>query len=138
MSIKFSMDEGAFPIARAHAADAGFDIRSREKRLVRAKSSEVFHPGVHVEIPQGGGGQIISKSGLNVNHDITSTGLIDSGYSGEIVVKLYNNGNDDYQVNVGDKISQLVIFPCVMDAAEQVEDIRGGERGSNGFGSTGK
>ena len=138
MSIRYLLDDGAYPIVRAHSTDAGFDIRSREAKLVRAGASAIFHPGVHVEIPHGCCGLIVSKSGLNVNHDITSTGLIDTSYTGEIVVKLYNNGGEDYMVNVGDKISQLVILPCVMEACEQVESIQGGERGNNGFGSTGR
>ena len=75
---------------------------------------------------------------MNVKHGITSTGLIDQGYTGEITVKLYNNGNRDYKVERGDKISQLVIIPVLYESVELVDDLDESERGANGFGSTGK
>lgn len=81
----------------------------------------------------------MSKSGLNTHHDITSTGLIDEGYAGEIVVKLYNHGGYDYLVKAGDKITQLVILPCVYASVQIVDDLeQNSERGSNGFGSSGR
>lgn len=94
--------------------------------------------GVHVQLPHGTAGLIVSKSGLNVKHNITSTGLIDVGYTGTIAVKLYNHGYDAYRVKAGDKISQLVILrmmPVSLQIADELEDA---ERGSNGFGSTGR
>lgn len=81
---------------------------------------------------------IKSKSGLNVKHGITSEGVIDSGYTGSIVVKLYNNSGRDYKVNAGDKISQLVILPIFAPELELVESLEETERGAGGFGSTGK
>lgn len=135
----FKLDEGAYKPERAHAQDAGIDIKSRETMRVRAHGSAVFHTGVHVQLPEGTAGLLVSKSGLHVRHDITSTGLIDSGYSGEITVKLINSGEEDYLVQKGDKISQLVIFPIWIDPIIEVADeIKGGERGENGFGSSGR
>ena len=81
---------------------------------------------------------IWSKSGLNVNHGILSTGMVDAGYEGSIRVKLYNHGHEAYTVNRGDKISQLVISPCMIDEINIVDEITGGDRGANGFGSTGR
>lgn len=82
-------------------------------------------------------GLFVSKSGLMMNHDITSTGLVDEGYDGEVLVKLFNHGDEDFTVRRGDKIGQLVIMPVVYEPVEIVNSIKGGERGSNGFGSTG-
>lgn len=79
-----------------------------------------------------------SKSGLNVRHGITSEGVIDEGYTGSIVVKLYNYTFDDYHVNIGDKISQLVVIPVLTPDLEFVDELDGGERGNNGFGSSGR
>lgn len=79
-----------------------------------------------------------SKSGLNVKHGITSEGVIDSGYTGSIVVKLYNNDGYDYTVNEGEKISQIVLLPIYTPELEQVESLGETERGGNGFGSSGK
>ena len=101
-------------------------------------SSAGIDTGVHIEIPEGYVGMLKSKSGLNVKHDITSEGVIDSGYTGSICVKLYNHGQNAYEVNKGDKISQLVIMPIFTPALEIVSHLDSTERGDGGFGSTGK
>ena len=133
-----SLDPGAFPPTCAHATDAGLDIKSPVKALVRAHDSLVIRTGVHVELPLETAGLLVSKSGLMTNHDITNTGLIDEGYNGEIVVKLFNHGNEDYEIRVGDKISQLVVIPVLYPTVEIVPYlVNGGPRGSQGFGSTG-
>ena len=137
--MKVKLDKGAYEPVRAHLTDAGLDIRSRESAVIRAGSSRVFHTGVHVEIPSWHCGLLVSKSGLNTNHDITSTGLIDEGYDGEIVVKLYNHGKEDYYVHAGDKITQFVLLNCEYPYVEYVTEFdKKGERGSNGFGSSGR
>lgn len=137
--MKVKLDDGAFLPERAHGTDAGMDIRSRCDRLIKAHTSSVFHTGVHVQLPHGTAGLLVSKSGLNVKHGITSTGLIDEGYTGEIAVKLYNNSDADYVVRHGDKISQLVIFPVMYADVKQVQELEGNtERGENGFGSSGR
>ena len=79
-----------------------------------------------------------SKSGLNIKHDLTGEGVIDSGYTGSIVVKLYNDSDTDYEVQSGDKISQLVILPIAMPDLELVDSFEQTERGDNGFGSSGR
>ena len=133
-----ALEPGAFPPTRAHATDAGLDIKSPVKALVRAHDSLVIRTGVHVELPLNTAGLIVSKSGLMTNHDITSTGLIDEGYDGEIVVKLFNHGDEDYQIRAGDKISQLVVIPVLYPEVVIVPHLAiGGPRGSHGFGSTG-
>lgn len=137
--MQVKLDEGTFEPERAHSTDAGLDIRSRECKVIRGNSSEIFHTGVHVILPSNTCGLLVSKSGLNAKHNITSTGLIDEGYTGEIVVKLYNHSNDDYYVNIGDKITQLVILPVMYSKINIVTEIDcSTERGNNGFGSTGK
>lgn len=137
--MKVKLDKGAYEPVRAHLTDAGLDIRSRESCIVRAGQSRVFHTGVHVELPTWHCGLLVSKSGLNTRNDITSTGLIDEGYDGEIVVKLYNHGQEDYFVHAGDKISQLVVLPCEYPYVEIVSEFEGkSERGSKGFGSSGR
>lgn len=136
--MKIKLDNGAIMPTRAHSTDAGLDIYARETQIVPAKESAIFDTGVHIELPNGTAGMLISKSGLNVKHGITSEGLIDVGYTGSIVVKLYNNSGYDYTVNKGDKISQLVIMPILTPQLELVDDLNETERGTGGFGSTGK
>lgn len=136
--MKVMLDAGATMPTRAHSTDAGLDIYARETAIIPAKDSVVFDTGVHIELPQNTVGFLKSKSGLNVNHGLTSEGVIDVGYTGSIKVKLYNNSGYDYKVNAGDKISQLVILPMISLGLELVDSLEDTERGSNGFGSTGK
>ena len=75
---------------------------------------------------------------MNVKYGITSTGLIDEGYTGEIVVKLFNNSDEDYMVQNGDKISQLVIIPIRRPPIEIVDELGETDRGHHGFGSSGR
>lgn len=135
--MKIKLDEGAYPLERAHPTDAGLDIRTPIEVLVRPENSVTIRTGVHVQLPPGTCGLIVSKSGLNVMDNITSTGLIDEGYTGEIVVKLYNHGTGFKILSRGDKISQLVVIPVVYEDIEIVDEITGGPRGDSGFGSTG-
>lgn len=137
--MKVILEDGAFMPERAHYDDAGLDIRAIKCGIVKAGQSAIFHTGVHVELPLGTFGDMRSKSGLMFKHDITSDGTIDEGYQGEIMVKLFNHGSEDYNVQRGDKITQLVISPVVRVELERVgifdEET---ERSSDGFGSTGR
>lgn len=123
---------------RAHPTDAGLDIRAMHNAVIPPHWSERILTGVHVELPPGTAGMLVSKSGLNVNHDITTTGLIDEGYDGAIIVKMHNHGRKPFVVHAGDKITQLVVVPVLYEGVEIVDKIDGGERGENGFGSSGK
>lgn len=136
--MEITLDNGAYMPSRGHSADAGLDLRTPEAVTVPAYGSAIVDTGVHVALPRGCAGLLVSKSGLNVRHDITSTGLIDEGYTGSIVVKLYNHGGGDYQFAAGDKITQLIVIQVIRDSLEQVSTFNATERGDNGFGSTGR
>jgi dUTP pyrophosphatase len=132
------LDNNAYMPARAHKTDAGLDLRTPVAVTVPAYGSAIVNTGVHVALPHGCAGLLVSKSGLNVKHGITSTGLIDEEYTGSIVVKLYNHGCEDYEFKAGDKITQLVVIQVVCEPMEQVSAFISTERGDNGFGSTGR
>ena len=136
--MKVMIDEDAYIPTRAHDTDAGLDLRSPETVYLPAHSSRIIDTGVHVELPRGTAGLLVSKSGLNVKNGITSTGLIDEGYTGSIAVKLYNHSTVPYKIIRGDKISQLVIVPVLYEDVEIVGELSETERGVRGFGSTGK
>ena len=136
--MKIMLDDIAHIPSRSHETDAGLDLRTPEAVTIPTHGSVAVDTGVHVELPHGCAGLLVSKSGLNVKHDITSTGLIDEGYTGSIVVKLYNHGDRDYHFYPGDKITQLVVIPVRYEPVELVEDFDESERGDNGFGSTGR
>ena len=136
--MRIVLENGAEMPEKAHKTDAGYDLFAREMNYVPARGSAVFDTGVHVEIPVGYVGFLKSKRGLNVNRGITSEGVIDAGYTGSIIVKLYNHTDEAYMVHRGDKISQLVILPILSDQLEAVDSLNETERGNNGFGSTGR
>ena len=151
--MKIMLDEGAIMPTRAHETDAGLDLYARKSFVVgrcetcnivltgfNASSvvgSAIHDTGVHVEIPKGYVGFLKSKSGLNVNQGIQSAGVIDSGYTGSICVKLYNHGFEAVRIRKGQKISQLVLLPIVTPEIELVDKLEETERGDGGFGSTG-
>lgn len=139
--MKVFLDNKSFAPERAHNTDAGYDLRSTEYGIIYGNSNRTFDTGVHIQLPPGTCGILVSKSGLNVNHNITSTGLIDEGYTGSIRVKLYNHGDEPFVVNEGDKISQLIIVPVKYEPVDIVYDLAElgeSDRGINGFGSTGR
>lgn len=138
MKVKIMLDEFAIMPTRAHDTDAGLDLYSPGLYIVPAGGSAIIDTGVHVQLPPNTAGMLKSKSGLNVKHDITSEGVIDVGYTGSIVVKLYNHGTTTYAVRKGDKISQLVIVPAVIPPIKVVDSMEETERGTGGFGSTGR
>jgi dUTP pyrophosphatase len=136
--MKIMLDAGARMPERAHPQDAGLDLFSREEQIILPGESAVFDTGVHIELPPGTFGQLLSKSGLNVYYNVVSCGgTIDEGYTGSIKVKLYNLGQKPYMIRKGQKICQLVIIPCLKPDLEIVDSLNETERGDNGFGSSG-
>jgi dUTP pyrophosphatase len=136
--MKIMLDEGAKMPTRAHPWDAGLDLYAVEDGYVKCNSHRTFNTGTHIQIPEGYYGEIRSRSGIMVNHGITTDGTIDAHYTGPIKVCLFNHGGSKYEVKKGDKIAQLVILPCVMPHLELVNSLEDTDRGDNGFGSTGK
>jgi dUTP pyrophosphatase len=136
--LRVKLDQGAYLPQRAHDTDAGLDLRTPVDAYVRAGGSTVIDTGVHIQLPPGTVGMLKSKSGLNVKDGIVSEGVIDEGYTGTILVKLYNHGTEAKQFSRGDKITQLVVLPVLYVRVEQAEEIQGGPRGGNGYGSTGR
>jgi len=136
--LKVILDSEAYIPERAHKDDAGMDLRSPVTVFVPKKGAAIIDTGVHVEIPEGYVGMLKSKSGLNVKKSLISEGVIDAGYTGSIVVKLYNLGDEAQEIAKGDKITQLVILPIITPDIIIVNEFGETERGSNGFGSTGR
>jgi len=100
-----------------------------------------LHTGIAVEIPDGYAGLVFARSGLACKRDLApanKVGVIDSDYRGEILIALHNHGKEEQTVTNGERIAQLVIVPFLAVEFEQAEQLHTTERGSGGFGSTGK
>ena len=136
--MKFVVEEGGFAPVREHETDAGVDLRTPERLVIYPHSSVFVDLKVRVEIPDGCVGLMTSKSGLMSKRGIKTTGTIDVGYSGTIGCKVFNHSSEIVILDEGDKVTQLVVMPCIMDEVEIVDSITAGERGEEGFGSTGK
>ena len=123
----------------AHDDDAGMDLFSTEDVLI-AKNARVQVPtGIATEIPRGYVGLIWDKSGLSHKHGLkTLGGVIDSSYRGEIKVGMINLGDEDYKIEKGHKIAQMIIQEKITMEIIEVDDLADGVRGDNAFGSTGK
>ena len=138
MTIKVKLDNGAFLPERAHPLDAGLGLKTPYSFTLYPQEHKDIDTGVHVEIPEGYFGQIASKSGLMLK-GVTSQGTIDSSYRGSIHAVLFNaNKKEIVDFEVGDKITQLVITPCVICDVKEVDVLSETDRGDQGFGSTGR
>ena len=138
IKLKVKLDDGAYMPERAHDTDAGYDLRTPRRVVLHPNSNAVVRTGVHIQLPPGKAAVVISKSGLYVNHNISSTGLVDEGYTGEIVVNLLNHSGKMHIFEPGDKISQFFVTDYYGYKLEQVDELEESERGDSGFGSTGK
>lgn len=133
------VEEGCYMPESAHDDDAGYDLRTPAPFILCPGESVTVDTGVHIAIPKGYVGFLKSKSGLNMRDHVTGEGVIDSGYTGPICVKLYHNRPDkpEKRFNRGDKIIQIVFLPIVKPELRRVQALEQTERGDGGFGSTG-
>ncbi|MEE8806883.1 MAG: dUTP diphosphatase [Lactimicrobium sp.] len=137
--MKVKIDDGGYMPKRAHSTDAGLDLYTPELIVVPAHGACVVDTRVHLAIPAGWFGKIESKSGLMFRNGIVVPGgVVDSGYTGSIIVKLENHTMAPYKFERGDKIAQIIILPCLLDELHQVPDLDATDRGDAGFGSTGR
>jgi dUTP pyrophosphatase len=128
---------------RAHATDAGADLRSTSDITIYPNEIKSVGTGVAMKIPDGYVGLVFSRSGMGKS-GVTlanSVGVIDAEYRGEIKIMLQNFGQDPFQINIGDRIAQIVLMPIILPQFQQFdgseEDWNNSARGTNGFGSSG-
>jgi len=124
---------------RGSAKAAGHDLYANEERTIPARGQEVVTTGISITPPQGTYGRIAPRSGMAVKHQIAvNAGVIDSDYTGEIKVVLANTSDQDYQIQKGDRIAQLISEKIVESEGYQVPRLGETKRVQQRFGSTGK
>ena len=109
--------------------------------IVEPNSSKLIPTGISLSIPQDCEVQVRPRSGLAAESSISvlnTPGTIDSDYRGEIKIILFNHGNEQFVVKNGDRIAQMVLVPVFKFQFEEVNELTQTNRGSGGFGSTGK
>ena len=122
---------------------SGVDLSAflEKKVVIKPNSSELIPTGLQVAIPEELEIQIRPRSGLAAKESIgvlNSPGTIDSDYRGELKIILFNHGKEDFIINNGDRIAQMVLVPIVKMEFEEVDSLPSTVRGQGGFGSTGK
>ena len=124
------------------AQSAGADLYSGMEQPVTIEpgKTEFIHTGIAIAIPEGLVGLVYARSGMACKKGIApanKVGVIDADYRGEIMVALYNHGNEAVTVEPGDRIAQLVLTPFITAAFDQADYLDETDRGNGGFGSTG-
>jgi len=127
---------------RAHATDAGLDLRCGHKLGVILLPGQrmLVNTGVAVNIPAGYVGLVHPRSGWAHKYGITvnnAPGTIDSGYVGNVLVNLINHGSETVAIEYGDRIAQLLVQRVELPEVELVESLDTTARGTAGHGSTG-
>ena len=125
--------------SKKHQSDIGYDISSAENIVITSNEVTLVHTGIAISLPVKCAGFVLPRSGLSTKHKITlinSPGLIDPGYTGELLVPLINHSTVDYEIKVGDRIAQLVLINTNQVDFKIVDKMPDTERNSGGFGST--
>ena len=122
---------------------SGMDLMAfiKEPINVKSKTSSLIPIGLSVAFSEDYEIQIRPRSGLAAKNNISvlnTPGTIDSDYRGEIKVIIFNHGNDDFIINNGDRIAQMVLTPVLKMELQEIDELPKTIRGEGGFGSTGK
>jgi len=135
------LHDGATLPTRAYEGDAGLDLSACERVELGPGERAVVGTGLTVAIPDGHAGFVQPRSGLAARHGITilnTPGLVDSGYRGELKVVLLNTDRtEQFVVEPGMRIAQLVVVPVTAAEPVDVDALPATERGAAGFGSSG-
>jgi dUTP pyrophosphatase len=134
------LHDGATLPARAYEGDAGLDLSACERVELGPGERAVVGTGLMVAIPDGHAGFVQPRSGLAARHGITilnTPGLVDSGYRGELKVVLLNTDrSEQFVVEPGMRIAQLVVLPVALPEPKEVVELPDSQRGEKGFGSS--
>lgn len=139
------LTETAIMPTKAHEEDAGFDLYADEDKVIQPMSREAIHTSIAIELPDLKEEnreiyvRIAPRSGLSVKSGIDIfAGVIDRGYTGELVVCMFNSSKEEFKVNKGDKIAQFIPTIIYKDNLVEVSELGESKRGEKGFGSSGK
>lgn len=133
-------DHGAVP-AYSREDDAALDLRASESCRIHAGRVRMVETGIRIAVPQGYAALVLPRSGMACRDMVTvinAPGLIDPNYRGTIKVGLINHGGAAYDIERGDRIAQLLIVPTPRIYAVEVAELDATERGTDGFGSSGR
>lgn len=136
----FKLNEKAIIPTRNLKTDCGLDLYALDDVILYRGETVLVRTGIAVNVPEGFIGKLEDRSSLARKGLKVSGGVIDPGYQGDVSVLLTLIGgyNHEYRINAGDKIAQLLLFKVETPEVNVVECLWNSERGTNGFGSSGK
>ena len=142
IEIKKLQDSAILP-ERGSVSAAGYDLFAcmESDVVIKPHETKMIGTGLAAAIPEGYFGGIFARSGLSskeVLRPANCTGVVDADYRGEIKVALHNDSEIERIVIVGEKIAQLVVLPFLSVEFDEVDTLSETQRGTGGFGSTGK
>ena len=141
MKLNFKkLREDAVTPAYATEGDAGLDLCALDATVIPAGGRKLVPTGIAVELPPHTVGLVCSRSGLAYKKGVfvlNAPGIIDSGYRNDVGVILQNTGDEDFVIEAGDRIAQLVVQEFIAVKLVEVEELGDSARGQGGFGSTG-
>ena len=124
--------------SRGSEWSAGYDLSSAKAMTIAPGERAIVPTDLSIACPAGTYGRIAPRSGLTVKKGIhVGAGVVDADYRGPVGVVLFNLGDKDFEINVGDRVAQLILEQIMMAPVEEVEELEETVRGSGGFGSTG-
>lgn len=133
------LDPRAILPTYAHGGDAGMDLHALDRIRIEGNTRVQVGTGIAMEIPHGYVGLVWDKSGLSNTHGLkTLGGVIDAGFRGEIKVGIINLSANDYTIEAGHKVAQMLIQKVERPEIVEVSALSPATRGEHGFGSTGK
>ena len=138
IEIKLISPNGKIP-SQKYDSDIGYDISASENITLKSNEVTLVNTGLAINLPKQCAGFVLPRSGLSTQHKITlinRPGLIDPGYTGELLVPLMNHADKDYDIEVGDRIAQLVLIDTNKVDFKLVDNLPETDRSSGGFGST--
>lgn len=142
INLPMTVAEGAQVPSYAHDTDAAADLYAMENVALKPHSlGNKIRTGIKIQLPEGWLAMILPRSSMGAKTPLrlsNSVGLIDSGYRGELGVLYDNISDDEYTINAGDRIAQLLVMPSHRFQAQVIDNIEDSDRGEGGFGSTGK
>ena len=129
------------PRYQHYGEDAGLDLHAAEELTIKSGEYKLIKTGLKIAVPKGYAAFVYPRSGLALKNGVTvlnADGVIDPGYRGELGVILINHGENKFEIKKGDRIAQLIIHRTFTVEWEKVDNLEKSQRGSGGFGHTGK
>ena len=141
VKVKIVSRSGILPAYETEGA-SGMDLRAflKEPMILKPMERALVPTGLFIQLPEGVEAQVRARSGLAIKHGIglvNGIGTVDSDYRGELLIPMINWGSEDFVINDGDRIAQMVICRYERAEREKVDKLEDSARGEGGFGHTG-